>query len=726
MIPPVRGPAGGVAARAWVGLRQWLPEGGLLPGPEWANRHRGILILLWLHVPGLALFGLVVDKPSLHALLETSVVGMFAVCAAVLRRRLAAILAATLGLFSASAVLVHLSGGVVEAHFHFFVMVGVVALYQDWRPFLLGIAYVVIHHGLAGAIDPTSVFNHQAAAEHPWRWAGIHGGFTLAMSAVGTVTWKLSESALKDASRRAAQLGEAQAVARLGSWERDEDGGLTWSDELYRLLGLPTSATAGEEAFLAQVVDEDRDRVAVHLAEGRRGRSDGVDFRVRTADGLRWLHAQTAPTSARGQAGTAQDITERIAAESRREALEAQLQHSQRLKSLGQLAGGVAHDFKNLLSVIAWTVDILAEEPDAETRDQDLAHIREAATRGVELSRQLLLFSRMDPPASEPLDLVAELERITVMLRRTVPASVDIEVRTDPSLPQVCISPSRLDQALVNLVVNARDAMADGGRVVIAASPLTSGPEELGLGRGPYVEVSVSDNGTGMSAEVVERAFDPFFTTKGPGEGTGLGLSIVHGVVTGAGGAIAIDSKPGEGTTVRLYLPAAEQPAAAASRRPDAAPATGAGEVVLVVEDEATVRALAARMLTGAGYRTLEAGGPVEALELLARSEVGVDVVLSDVIMPGMSGGQFAERLARSHPGLPVIFMSGYTGGDVDLGDPSLTLLEKPFTRDDLLAAVAARLTRNPASALHRGTVGDGRRRGHPFDGADVTAHEAR
>ena len=726
MNPPVAVGAVGVAARAWGALRQWLPEGGLLPGPVWADRHRGVLILLWLHVPGLALFAVVVDEPSVHALLETSLVAMFAAVASALhRRRRAATLAATLGLFTASAVLVDLSGGVVEAHFHFFIMVGVVALYQDWRPFLFGIAYVVLHHGLAGAIDPASVYNHKAAAEHPWRWAGIHGGFTLAMSAVGIVTWKLSESALKDASRRAAQLVEAQAVARLGSWERDESGELTWSDELYRLLGVPASESASEEALLGQVVDEDRDRAALHLAEASRGGSGVVDFRVHSADGLRWLHGQTAPTSGGGQAGTAQDITEWMAAEARRQALEAQLQHSQRLESLGQLAGGVAHDFKNLLSVITWTVDMLAEEPGAEAWEQDLAHIREAAARGVELSRQLLLFSRVEPPASEPVDLVGELERIAEMLRRTVPASVEIEVRTDPSLPQVYISPSRLDQVLVNLVVNARDAMAEGGRVVITAAPLASGPEELGLAQGPYAEVSVSDTGTGMAAEVVERAFDPFFTTKAPGEGTGLGLSIVHGVVTGAGGAIALDSKPGDGTTVRLYLPVAEQPPAAdSSPGPDAAPATGTGQVVLVVEDEAMVRALAARTLTNAGYRTLEAADPDEALELLARPEVDVQVVLSDVIMPRMTGSQFAERLARSHPGLPVVFMSGYTGGDIDLGDPSLTLLEKPFTRDDLLAAVAARLNGASASASRRAAAREERRR-HPVDGADVTVREA-
>ena len=291
----------------------------------WARRHRGILVLLWLHVPGLFLFALWQRAGAAHAALEAAAVALFAGLATILqpRRRLSTVLAA-LGLFTGSAVLVHLSGGVIEMHFHYFVMVGVVTLYQDWRPFLIAIAYVVFQHGLAGAVAPASVYNHQSAIEHPWQWAGVHGLFILGLSAAGVATWRLNESLLRSATDREEKLSEAQEVARLGSWEWDVASNcVTWSDELYRLIGAAADEfPPAYEAFFGRVHPEDREGLAEVV---QRALDDGAaysrDFRVLHPDGsVRWLNGRGAVTRwADGRAtvlsGTAQDITERKRAE---------------------------------------------------------------------------------------------------------------------------------------------------------------------------------------------------------------------------------------------------------------------------------------------------------------------------------------------------------------------------------------------------------------------------
>src|SRR2546423_1281611 len=276
-------------------LRAALPQGRSLPDAVWAERHRRILVLLWLHVPGLFVFALVRHQTVLHGLFEAGLVANFPVAAEVFhgRRRLATVIA-SLGLLTCSAVLVHLSGGVVEAHFHYFVMVGVVTLYQDWLPFLLAIAYVVFQHGVAGAIAPGSVYNHRSAIDHPWTWAGIHGAFIGAMSFAAIASWKLNELLWKATADREAQLSEAQEVARLGSWEYDfATGQLSWSDELYRLFGVdPKTFTPTTEAILDLVHPGDREVLGGGMDAAFNGKVlEDSDFRVPLPDGTdRWLH----------------------------------------------------------------------------------------------------------------------------------------------------------------------------------------------------------------------------------------------------------------------------------------------------------------------------------------------------------------------------------------------------------------------------------------------------
>jgi diguanylate cyclase (GGDEF)-like protein/PAS domain S-box-containing protein len=318
----------------WVvgALRRWLPKGGALPDAVWAQRHRAILVLLWLHVPGLFLFSLARRQSVLHSLLESAGVAVFASIAVVVRRqrRLATVLTA-LGLLTSSAALVHMSGGLIEMHFHYFVMIGVVTLYQDWRPFLVAIGWVVFQHGVAGVLDPAGVYNHQAAIDHPWRWAGVHGLFIAGMSAAGIASWRLNEALLGAASDREERLAEAQEVARLGSWEWDlTSGRVSWSDQLCRLLGVdPDDLTPSLEAFLSRVHPEDRDAVD---AEVRGALVDGTpharDFRVLLPDGTTgWVHGRgqvTVRVDGRPavMSGTVQDVTERKRAEAElREAL---------------------------------------------------------------------------------------------------------------------------------------------------------------------------------------------------------------------------------------------------------------------------------------------------------------------------------------------------------------------------------------------------------------------
>ena len=314
---------------------QKLPRGSALPADVWADRHRGILILLWLHVPGLAVFALLQGESLIHAIVEAAIVLSIAAVASSrhLNRRLATA-AAAVGLLTSSAVLVHLSGGLIEMHFHFFVMVGVITLYQDWLPFLTAIGYVVVQHGVGGAVSPMDVFNHPAAIEHPWRWAVVHGVFILAMSAAGIISWRLNEALLEEATDRGHRLAEAQRVARLGSWELDLAAKrVTWSDEMYRLGGTdPATFTPTPETVLARVHPEDRPLVEAALAVTvETGEPGSLDFRIMLADDEhRWVHALWAVTHWHGGkpvtiSGTTQDIDERHGAEAARDLAEDEL-----------------------------------------------------------------------------------------------------------------------------------------------------------------------------------------------------------------------------------------------------------------------------------------------------------------------------------------------------------------------------------------------------------------
>ena len=402
------------------------------------------------------------------------------------------------------------------------------------------------------------------------------------------------------------------------------------------------------------------------------------------------------------------DNTERKRAERERDSLQEELRHAQKMEAVGRLAGGVAHDFNNMLTVIGNVTEfVLADLPEGSPLREDLEQIKEATARATSLTAQLLAFSRrqfLQPKLVDLNQLVAQLERL---LRRVIGEHIELSCALCAQPLSLQVDPSRLEQALVNLVVNARDAMPRGGRLLLETAAVTLGAEEgrlrSGLPAGPYVQLSVSDTGVGMDAETRRRAFEPFFTTKGSG-GTGLGLATVYGIVKQSGGEIRLYSEPGQGTTFRLWFPAAaENPGTTPVEAP--APSEGASRpasgTVLVVEDEALVGDIVRASLQRLGYRVLLAASG-EAAERIAREEQGaIDLLLTDVVMPGMDGPEVVTRLTALRPGLRVLYMSGYTENAVvqrGVLEHGIEFLEKPFTQDALAKAVARLLPARPES----------------------------
>jgi PAS domain S-box-containing protein len=416
-------------------------------------------------------------------------------------------------------------------------------------------------------------------------------------------------------------------------------------------------------------------------------RKDGTEFPVEIS--LSSIEVEQGKLAA----AAIRDISDRAESE-REKALQEQLDRARRLESVGQLAGGIAHDFNNILGVIMNYAEFVADELESDSQaHQDVEEIRRAAERAAALTRQLLIFSRREVAKPEVLylrDVIAELENL---LRRALGERIELETHFDPERMSVLIDPGQIEQVLVNLAVNARDAMPDGGRLVIEVEGADLDEEYAYMHPdtepGSYVRLKVSDTGIGMSPETVERAFEPFFTTKG--DGTGLGLATVYGIVTGAGGRIDVYSEPGMGTTIKIHLPAA-------SKAPDEvepesrATSEGRGEVILVVEDEPGVLRMAERILGRGGYSVIGTANGAEAVRICGRKDQPIDLLLTDVIMPDMLGTELVEQVEAVRPGLGVVFMSGYSHevlAPQALAESSgRAFIEKPFSAKGLLETV--------------------------------------
>jgi signal transduction histidine kinase len=368
-----------------------------------------------------------------------------------------------------------------------------------------------------------------------------------------------------------------------------------------------------------------------------------------------------------------------------RENAEEQLRQSQKMEAVGRLAGGVAHDFNNLLSVILGYGELLLSKQLEPGHRHKVDQIQKAGQRAATLTRQLLTFSRKQVIAPKVLDLNPLVVEFTRMLPRVLGEDIELLIEEGAELGQIKADPGQLEQILMNLAVNARDAMPEGGRITMATANAALDAAQAGahgFAAGSFVTLAVTDTGSGMDAATRSHVFEPFFTTKAPGKGTGLGLATVYGIIQQSNGHIEIDSAPGKGTTFRLYFPRvdepAEEPLAAAQE-----PARLGAETILLVEDEEPLRELVATMLRGRGHTVLEADCGRAALELSDRHPGCIDLLLSDVVMPGMSGRQVAREVATRRPATRVVFMSGHS--DETLGargvlDPGTTLLAKPFT----------------------------------------------
>jgi PAS domain S-box-containing protein len=488
------------------------------------------------------------------------------------------------------------------------------------------------------------------------------------------------------------------------TWEHPDDARQHTnfvSDYVEALLGYSVNDWLGTPDFWLTIVHpEDRDRAAQEsAAQYAAGNSYSQEFRLIARDErIVWVQAQTSiicdeqkkPIGARG---VILDITERKLAEEALHASEEQLRQSHKLEAIGQLAGGVAHDFNNLLTVITGYSDLVLRRIDNDNPLRpNLEEIKKAGERAASLTRQLLAFSRKQVLQPKVLQLNAIVADIDKMLRRLIGEDIDLLTLLEPSLGRIKADPGQIEQVIMNLAVNARDAMPHGGKLTIETANVyhdsNYAKDHVTTRPGHYVMLVISDTGTGMDAEIQTRIFDPFFTTKGSGKGTGLGLSTVYGIVKQSEGNIWVYSEKGRGTTFKIYLPCVDE-SALIDRNGEVPTDSPQGlETILLAEDEEQVRQMTRGILEMSGYRVLDASNGQEALSIFRKHRSQIDLVLTDAVMPQMGGRELAENLYRISPGVKVLYMSGYTEDAIvrhGLLDQSNWFLEKPFTPDALM-----------------------------------------
>jgi two-component system cell cycle sensor histidine kinase/response regulator CckA len=491
-----------------------------------------------------------------------------------------------------------------------------------------------------------------------------------------------------------ARMGFALEASRVGTWESDyTTGAERWSETLEALHGMAPGAFRGTvDAFLECIYPEDRPEVEAAIARAKRERADSnILYRTMWPDGtLHWISSigrtlfDDAGRPLRA-AGIGLDVTER-------RSLEEKYRQAQKMEAVGQLAGGIAHDFNNLLTAIHGYAMLIAEELAADSPLlADLRQIRHSADRATSLTRQLLAFSRRQILDPHVLDLRESVKAIEPMLRRLIGEDIQFTVRSAADVGRVKADPGQIEQVIMNLVLNARDAMPRGGTLTIeVADAAVDKPAHCLEGAaGSCVSLAVSDTGEGIATATQPHIFEPFFTTKQKGKGTGLGLSTVYGIVTQSGGHVVVDSTVGHGSTFTVYLPRVDEPAEAVAAPHDPASIRGS-ETILVVEDEAAVRDLIQKALKRYGYQVLVASTPHEALEVASRAG-RIHLLISDMVLPEMSGGDLASRMVTVQSGIRVLYMSGYTdhaaldGGVVEAG---MSFLQKPFTPSALASKV--------------------------------------
>jgi two-component system, cell cycle sensor histidine kinase and response regulator CckA len=518
------------------------------------------------------------------------------------------------------------------------------------------------------------------------------------LATVNYITQRVqAEAALRESEARYRRIVD---TTNEGIWSIDERGITNFVNRrMAEMLGLGPEEMIGR-SLVSFVFPDDIPLYEHRLAALRRGEASVTEKRFRHRSGAEVVTlASTTPI--RDEAGHFKggfammvDITAQKRDQSEREELRQQLEHSQKLESIGRLAGGVAHDFNNLLTVINGYSDLLLKEIlEADPRRLAIEEIRGAGERAASLTRQLLTFGRRQIARPRPLDLNALISGAERMLQRLIGEDILLATDLDPGLEPVEADPSQMNQVLLNLSVNARDAMPDGGRLVLgtANAHFDSADPLQGCPPGAYVKLTVTDTGAGMSDETMRHLFEPFYTTKPSGVGTGLGLATVYGIVKQSGGSIRVHSRPGEGCCIEIHLPVAESMPEAVPPADSALPEGRKDLTVLVVEDQDSVRRLASSALHSCGYNVLEAASGDEALRLAETVPGGCHLVVTDVVMPGMSGKILADELSARWPEIKVLFMSGYPNEVIlrhGLMNGAVNYLEKPFTPSELAAKV--------------------------------------
>ncbi len=509
-------------------------------------------------------------------------------------------------------------------------------------------------------------------------------------------TLESREAALREST---AQLLEAMTVARMSSWAWDvERGTISWGGEEGRMFG---STGKPRDARLQSFLDVVHPADKANVEEGLRRAADSdqrcdLDFRVVDPGGrVRWLtlRGQAAPadgTERTRVVGLVMDVTDR-------RQLEEQLLQSQKLEAIGRLAGGVAHDFNNLLTgILGYAGFALKSIPPGHPARNDIVEIERAGERAAALTGQLLSYARRQMIAPKLVQLDQLMQNLENLLKRLLGEDVALEARYADDLWPARIDPGQFEQVILNLAVNARDAMPEGGRLTLETRNCTldeayteQHPE---VAPGPYVMLAVTDTGHGMDFSTQSRIFEPFFTTKEQGKGTGLGLAVIYGIIKQAGGHVWVYSEPGKGTTFKVFLPRATGEDELASEPESADLASVAGsETLLVVEDEPVVRSLAVRALVEQGYRVLQAADGASALAAARTYDGDIHLLVTDVVMPGMNGRELADRLSAERPGLRVLYVSGYTDHAVvrhGVLEEGIAFLSKPFDLRDLTRTV--------------------------------------
>ncbi len=512
-----------------------------------------------------------------------------------------------------------------------------------------------------------------------------------------------SEQSLREQEERLRMIGNSIPSGMLYEAEATPEGNAKFlyiSEGVKLLHGCTPEEAMADAGFIYRTIHPD-DIEELHRQERVATTSNGVfdnEFRARGPDGTwRWRHSRSSshllPDGHRVWVGIETDITAHKAAEESTRTLEQKLHQASKLEALGQLAGGIAHDLNNLLTPILGYGVMIRERLSQNETDlgQDIGLIIDAAERSSRLVRQLLIFARKQAIEIKPVDFNEAIIAFEPMLRRMLRENIEVSFHLSPGVGAILGDPGQLQQILINLAVNAQDAMPQGGRLIIETNRVQLDDAFLRLHggeiAGPHAVLCVSDTGIGMDRETQLKIYDPFFTTKGPGKGTGLGLATVYGIVKRHSGYIHVYSEPGHGTTFRLYFPLTDLPFEALQAQPEAVSTKG-GETILVVEDQDIVRTMVREILLRSGYAVLAASSGEEALQLFSDAKHGIKLLLSDVIMTGMNGPELYQRMSEKHPGMKGLFMSGYSSEILNhegVLRGGCHIIQKPFAPRDLL-----------------------------------------